>query len=250
MPGRALIVVALAGVAAGCGRSGGGPAPQPVVVAAEPEKPVPAVAALVPSAVAVQPTAKPQPPAEPFRFPGDAGGKKVAAALAPTAPPAPPLPGGGGPRPRTTELDRGEVPPPPVMAAVPPLPPPASKPPRLTPPPERVPADLGRLAAEDPAKVRLPERSRARGEAAANAAAPDLPSLARQLPDRAPTDDPTAEIAAARAVLTALPLPVPAGWFARFGIPDPFEFAAQMRGKTAADGELGTRPVTVPPDKP
>jgi hypothetical protein len=250
MPGRKLIVVAALAGLAGCGRSGGGPAPQPqAVVAAEPEKPVPAVAALVPSAVAVQPVAKPQPPAEPFRFPDDAGGKKVSATLAPAAPPAPPLPGGGGPRPRTTELDRGEVPPPPVTATVPPLPLPVARPPRPTPPPERVPADLGRLAAEDPSKVRLPERPRARGEVAANAASPDLPPLTRQLPDRAPTDDPTAEIAAARAVLTALPLPVPAGWFAKFGIPDPFEFAAQMRGKTAADGELGTKPVTIPPDK-
>ncbi len=247
MPGRKLFAVVLAGVAAGCGRSGG-PAPQPVVVA-EPPEPVPAVAALVPSAVAVQPVTKPQPPAEPFRFPADAGGKKVAATLAPAAPPAPPLPGGGGPRPRTSALDRGEVPQPPVTAVVPPLPPPQAKPPRPTPPPERVPADLGQLAAEDPAKVRLPERPRARAQAA-NLDPADLPPLARQLPDRAPTDDPTAEITAARAVLTVLPLPAPTGWFARFVIPDPFEFAAQMSGKTAADRELGTKPVTVPPAKP
>ncbi|HVK10576.1 MAG TPA: hypothetical protein VM597_17550, partial [Gemmataceae bacterium] len=74
----------------------------------------------------------------------------------------------------------------------------------------------------------------------------DLPPLAHQLPDRASLDDPTAEIAAARAVFTALPLPAPAAWFARFGIPDPFELIEQMKGKTVVEKELGTTPVIVP----
>jgi hypothetical protein len=193
-----------------------------------------------------EPAPAPRPSAEPFRPPTDAAGQTVAAALAPAVPPAPQPP--ATPVPRAAAFDRGEPPLPPATAAVPPLPPPAAKPPRLSPPPERVPADLGRLAAEDPAKVRLPQRPLARARAANPSA--DLPPLARQLPDRASLDDPTAEIAAARAVFTALPLPAPAAWFARFGIPDPFEFVAHMKGKTAVERELGTAPVIVPPMRP
>jgi hypothetical protein len=78
----------------------------------------------------------------------------------------------------------------------------------------------------------------------------DLPPLARPVPDRASLDDPTAELSAARVVFTALPLPAVAGWFARFGIPDPFELADHLRGKTGLDRELGTAPVAVPPGRP
>src|SRR5262249_18615408 len=60
----------------------------------------------------------------------------------------------------------------------------------------------------------------------------------------------TAEISAARVVLTALPLPPVSAWVARLGVPDPFVFAAHLRGKTAIEHELGVKPVYVPPARP
>jgi hypothetical protein len=237
MSGRILTFAALTALAAGCGRSEPKPVAVPVIAAIEPAKP--AVAAAGP-----EEAPPPRPTPEPYRPPTDAAGRVVTAALAPAVPPSPPL-SGAAPRPRTSAFDRGELPLPPVVATVPTLPPPPARPPRPSPPPEQVPADLGRLASDDPARVRMPQRPLAKSQAPSMLA--DLPPLARPLPDRAPLEDPTVEIVAARTVFTALPLPAPAAWFARFGVPDPFEFIEQMKGKTAVEKELGTAPVPVPP---
>ncbi len=244
MTPRITILTALVGLlAAGCGQSPPAAAqPEPpkslVVVQATPEGPKP------------QPSPAPQPlPASPdpeFRYPDDAGGKKVASTLAPSLPPTPVMAPTRKPKERSSEIDRGELPMPKVSVKLPQPPLPPVTPPRPCPPAERVPTDLGSAAALDPSQEKLPELPRVRAPAVANA---DLPRLATQVPERASLDDPTAEIAAARAVFTELPLPFNPAWFVRFGIPDPFEFAEHMRGKTGAAGELGTAPVTVPPMK-
>ena len=117
-------------------------------------------------------------------------------------------------------------------------------------PPERVPDTLGETADRDPAFARLPQRPRVRQPGVPPPGAADVPPLARQVVDRAALDDPTAEIAAVRAVFTALPLPATPAWFLRLGIPDPFELAGHLRGKTGSDAELGTKPVNVPPGRP
>jgi hypothetical protein len=186
----------------------------------------------------------------PFRFPDDVGGKQVAATLAPSVPSAPPLPRVSAPKPRTSAIDRGEIPLPRITAKVPQVPLPPAKATRPSPPPERVPNDLGQAAAENVAAVRLSVTPVERAPAAAKLTPGDLPPLAQQLPNRAPLDDPTAELSAARVVFTQMAWPAVRAAFVRFGIPDPFEFAAQLGGKTAIERELGVTPVNVPPARP
>lgn len=186
----------------------------------------------------------------PFQLPDDDGGKKVAAVLLPTMPPIPDVSGTAGPKPRSSAVERGDVPWPAVVATVPTLPQPKATGAKPTPPPERVPAELGQSVALDPGQVRLPDPPRIRGTPAPPLSAVDVPILATPLPSRASVNDPTAELSAARVVMTQMPLPFSPGWFVRFGIPDPFEIAAQVRGKTGAPGELGTAPVIVSPAKP
>ena len=62
--------------------------------------------------------------------------------------------------------------------------------------------------------------------------------------------DPTADITTARIIFTQLLAPVVINSFARFGIPDPFEFAEHLRSKTGSSAELGTKPEVVPPARP
>jgi len=235
---RISLLIAVTGLLAGCGQS------PPAVAQSDAPK----------TLVVVEPTPQPavQPlaasPAATFAFPDDVGGKKVAATLAPSLPPAPIAAPTTKPKARSSEIDRGELPMPKVSAAVPTTPLPKAKLPRPSPPTERVPVELGSAAALDPSREKLPERPGVRA-VAANPGAVDVPRLANPLPDRASLDDPTTEIAAARVIVTALPLPFNPAWFVRFGIPDPFEFVEHLRGKTGAVGELGTAPVNVPPMK-
>jgi hypothetical protein len=223
-------------------------APAPVLVAevATPARPVSPMAALVPAAPALPKT----PAAPPFRFPNDAGGQKVAATLAPSAPSVPTTPPAAGPKPRTSAIDRGEIPLPRVTSKMPRLALPLAKATRPSPPPERVPNDLGQAAAESVAAVRLSVTPVDRAPAAAKLTPGDLPPLAQQLPGRAPLDDPTAELSAARVVFAEVAWPAVRAAFVRFGIPDPFEFAAHLGGKTAVERELGVTPVNVPPARP
>jgi hypothetical protein len=241
------LVVGLAGCGGKAPQAPVVEAPGPVLVAqvAPPARPVSPLAALVPAAPAI-----PKPSALPFRFPDDLGGKKVAATLAPVAPAAPPMPGVTTPKPRTSAIDRGEIPLPRVTAKMPQLPLPPAKATRPSPPPERVPNDLGQAAAENPAAVRLAVTPIEGGPAAAKLTPADLPPLARQLPGRASLDDPTAALSAARVVFSEMAWPTVRAAFVRFGIPDPFEFAAQLRGETAIERELGVTPVDVPPGRP
>ena len=168
--------------------------------------------------------------------------------MAPSLPPEP-VASPTKPKSRSSTIDDGELPTPTVSVAVPATPPPKSKTPQPSPPNERVPSDLGSAAAVDPSQEKLPEKPRVRVPGPVNPGAVDVPRLASQVPDRASFDDPTAEIATARTIFTKLPLPFNPAWFVRFGIPDPFEFAEHMRGKTGATKELGTAPVNVPPMK-
>jgi len=234
------------GIAVGCGPTPkdepATPTPEPVAV-----QPAPTPVAAVPAPEPQPPAPLPLPPS--FDFPSDAGGQKVAAALKSPVPASPTAPVSATPKPRSSDLDRGELSFAKVDPSSPKAPLPAAKPPRVSPPPEAIPADLGRGTAENPASVKLLEKPPVRSAGPVNAGAADVPPLARSIPDRAATDDPTAEIAAQRAVLTPLPAPLLSVWFLRFSIPDPFEFAEQLKGKTGTDQELGTAPVVVPPGR-
>lgn len=246
MTARITLLIAVTGLfASGCGQS------PPAVAQSETPR----------TLVVVEPTAEepksvpPVPPVQPgqarplaeFAYPDDTGGKKVAATLAPSLPPAPVVAPTTKPKGRSSEIDRGELPLPKVTTTIPATPLPKAKSPRPSPPAERVPPDVGSAAALDPSQEKLPERPGVKAPVVANPGAVDVPRLAILLPDRASLEDPTTEIAAARAVFTMLPLPFNPVWFVRFGIPDPFEFAEHLRGKTGAAGELGTTPVNVPP---
>ena len=240
------------GLIAGCGQPHGSADAAPTTpeqVAAK-TVPTPILSTSIPdSPVATKVTQPTAPPPVPFAFPSDSGGKKLAAVLTPSAALAPVALAGAGPKPRTSDIDRGDLPLPKFVAKVPSLPNPTAKPVRPSAPVELIPADLGQAAAENPGAVKLAEKPLVRATGPINPGAGDVPPLARATPDRAPLEDPTTEIATQRAVNTPLPAPFLSVWFVRFTIPDPFELAEHLKGKTGTDAELGTNPVAVPPGK-
>jgi hypothetical protein len=124
------------------------------------------------------------------------------------------------------------------------------KPPRLTPPPEIVPRELGTTKGIEIMVAWMDDPRPVRSSLPINPGTTDLPSLVRPIPDRVSTADPSAELTANRIVFTDWPLLVQIPSFVRFGIPDPFEWTAHLRGKIGGDEELGTTPVIVPPDQP
>ena len=225
------------------------PASVPTPVVKSPEANHPAIPGAGAPAAKVAQT--PSTPTEPFRYPSDVGGKQVARALAPGLPSAPVLPPTSTPRPRSSSLDRGELPLPKASTELPRTPMVTSGKPiaRPTPPPERVPLDLGQGAAINPASIPLTERPKLKAPSPPAPGAADLPPLARPMTERASLEDPTAEFTAVRVIRTPLPLPEVAGWFIRFTIPDPFELVEQLKGKTGTDAELGVTPAVVPPLK-
>ncbi|QDU19557.1 hypothetical protein [Urbifossiella limnaea] len=247
---RDWLAAAVGVVALGCGRE----APSPAVAVAEPAV---APVAPAPAAVAAQapqpPAPLPQPPAPPpvFPFPTDTAGKELPKVVAPQ-PPAP-LPVdrfGAAPKERAPAAavrpdSLGK------LAAVPPpaLP---KRPAGFAPhaPAERVPLDLGVGADAVPARpsfavppvevVRAPDVTQP----------PPLASLARQVPDRASLDDPSAEPAGAVIVNRVVNPAVVRAEFWRMVLPDPFELAAQVRPVVPPAADPGLTPVTVNPMRP
>ncbi len=199
----------------------------------------------------VKPAPQPVPaPVEPaVKLPDDLGGKAVQKSLMPTVKMPGDLPGPKAARPRITPLDRGELPSAPFVIALPSTPIPKAKPAKPSLPPERPPSDLGQAAAENLTAVKFLDKPLVRAEGPANAGAADVPALARQVVERAPVDDPTAEISAARLIATIFPFPVGTLPFLKQSIPDPFEFAEQLKGKLPRETEFGTVPSVVVPEK-
>jgi hypothetical protein len=116
-------------------------------------------------------------------------------------------------------------------------------------PPERVPFDLGFGAAAVPAKPVLPEAPGIAVKAPDVSALPDLVPLARQVPDRASIDDPTAEPGNA-VIVTKSPFPaIGIAAFLRVAIPDPFELGEQVKPKVPAMAEPAAAPVVVNPQR-
>jgi len=240
MPTRKVLLAAMIAGLAGCGTK---PAPAPPVAMVVPE-PAPAPAPVPP------PAAAPAPPPEPFRFADDRGGKQVERVLAPAAPPVPELPTAGGPRPRAADLDRGELPLPAPRAAPVPHPPVPRRDPLPTPPAERVPADLGPVAAVRPGPGALPEVPvsvfRA-WDVPVPTPATDLPP-ARPVSDKTPTTDPTAALSATRIMSALLPVRALAAPVLQLVLPGTPDLARQIRPRPVP--EFGTMPVTVPPGRP
>ncbi len=216
------------------------PAPPEVVVTVEPEanpepkaetkpesKPTPA-----PASVAVTPATL-----EPA----------VAKALASKTAPLPDAKA-KGPKGHDSEIARGELP----LAKLPPsavsLPPANRKPALPSPPNEGVPVRLGDGAELDWRSVKLSEAPTVKAPPRPQPTAADTPRLGFPQPDRIPADDPTAELSTTRIVNTLLAAPTIAAPFLRLVLPDPFEFAEQL--KPAPTPEFGIVPVVVSPARP
>lgn len=251
---RLLTAALLGGLAAGCGRTD--PGPPAVAVAAPAPDAAPTPAAVTPSPTPVsQPAPQPPPPPPPptvFPFPADAAGKALPAVVSPRPPAALPVERfGGAPKDRTPPArvvnpdGLGKA-----VAALPPVAPP--RPTGFTPhaPAERVPFDLGVGAADVPARPSFPVTPGPVVRAPDVVAPPPLAILGRQLPDRAGLDDPTAD--AGGAVIVNRPVAPVLGLaeFLRVALPDPFEFAAQVKPVVPPAAEPGLAPVVVNPMRP
>ena len=220
--------------------------PDVAVVAAQQADAKPADAAQTP---VVQPKKDEPPPV--FPFPNDAAGKALPKVV---SPPSPPLPAtekfGTAPKVRTAPnklvepepLSKMLYSPPPLLPAKP-----AGV--RPTSPTERVPLDLGFGASKVPAKPLLPDSPGIAIKARDAKLPPDLAPLARQLPDRASLDDPTAEpgnlIIVSRTPMLVLGL---AG-FLKSVLPDPFEFADQVKPRVLPTAEPRLAPVPINPQR-
>jgi hypothetical protein len=199
-----------------------------------------------------QPAPAAAPPAPGFAFPADAAGQATARAVTPK-PPAP-LPTerlGDAPRPRTPparvvdpdSLVKLTLKPPPVLPDRPDGAAPAA-------PPERVPVGLGVGAEGVPQRPPMPAAPVETPRARDVKLPPELPPLARQLPDRAGLDDPTADAGNADVVARSVAVRLAAAAFLRVTLPDPFELADQVRPAVPPAAEPGRAVVPVDPRRP
>jgi hypothetical protein len=101
-------------------------------------------------------------------------------------------------------------------------------------------------AAIDLSKLPISAGPKVKAEAAPAPSAQDLPSQVRQLPDRAPLEDPTAELSRSGIVHTILPLPPSRTPLLRTPLPDPFEYQDQLQSPLP-ERKLGVQPVLVNP---
>lgn len=153
-----------------------------------------------------------------------------------------------GPKGHDSEIARGELP----LAKLPPaavsLPPGNRKTALPSPPNEGVPLRLGDGAELDWRGAKMPEAPTVKSPPRPEPTAADTPRLGFPQPDRIPADDPTADLSTARIVNTLLAAPTIAAPFLRLVLPDPFEFAEQL--KPTPTPEFGIVPVVVPPARP
>ncbi len=246
-------ILSAAVAAAGCNRES--PAAAPAVAVAEPKADAVApVTPATPTPIAIQPQAQPEPPAPPpvFPFPADLAGKELPKVVAPRAPA--PLPAE-----RFGKAPKGRTPParvvePDALGKLAYAPPPAlpKRPAGFQPhaPAERVPFDLGAGAADVPAR---PSFAVVKSEvviAKDVSAPPPLASLAKQVPDRAGLDDPTAEPAGALIVNRTVTPALGLAEFFRSVLPDPFELSAQVKPVVPPAADPGLTPVPVNPMRP
>ncbi|HEX4613486.1 MAG TPA: hypothetical protein VH092_35215, partial [Urbifossiella sp.] len=234
------------------------PAPPIAVAVAEPRAvdptPAPTPASATPAPSQQQPAPPPQPPAPPpvFPFPTDLSGKELPKVVAPRTPaPLPVEKFGATPKDRTPParvvspdpLGKLAYTPPPVLS-----PRPAGFLPHA--PAERVPLDLGVGAADVPARPAFAVAPSAPVPAKDVNTPPPLASLARQLPDRASLEDPSAEPGGAVIVNRSVNPAYERAEFLRVTLPDPFELAAQVKPVVPPTTDPGLSPVPVNPMRP
>jgi hypothetical protein len=152
------------------------------------------------------------------------------------------------PKGRDSSIERGELPAGIPSATIPSLPPPTRKPALPSPPAEGVSHRIGDGAELDWRGFRQPVAPPVKAPPRPEPSAADVPRLGFPQPDRIPTDDPTAELSTARIVNTLLMAPTITAPFVRLLLPDPFEFAGQLKPSPAP--EFATTPVLVSPARP
>lgn len=152
------------------------------------------------------------------------------------------------PRPRLGDIDRGDLPMVKPTAKAVPLPPVTRKPTLPSPPSEGVSQRVGEGSEMNWRDAKFPESPTVKSPPRAEPTAADVPRLGYPVPDRIPVDDPTAEISTARIVNTLMVAPTIAAPFLRLMLPDPFEFAEQVKPPTTS--EFATTPVLVPMARP
>lgn len=258
MMARLMIVMTLF-AAIGCVRQSTEPSRDDAVAMAAPsavsitEATDPAIDSLPVAAVpSIQPVAKKS--AEPpptFNYPPDLAGQALPRVVSPVAPPQPDVAKLGqlpiDRTPPSTLLHPDPVSsklysPSPVLLARPV----GAQP---TAPPEKVPLDVGNRAEAVPAKPVLPEAPLVARPGPDVNEPPNLPPLGRAQPDRAPFDDPTADLGnAAIAGQSKTPLLAPSP-FLKFGLPDPFEFSNHVKPRVLPMAEPNPLPVLIDPER-
>ncbi|HXD85351.1 MAG TPA: hypothetical protein VN641_02580 [Urbifossiella sp.] len=197
------------------------------------------------------PPAEKEEPPPVFPFPDDAAGKALPAVVAPRQPAPPPVEKfGQAPTTRRvpgkviepSSLPRARYAPPPLLLSGP-----ASA--AIAAPRERIPLDLGFGASAVPARPLLPESPGITLKARDVKRPPVLPSLGRQLSDRASLDDPTAEPGNAAIVSRSPTFILGVASFLKVALPDPFELAEQVKGLIPAKAEPSAAPVPVNPQR-
>lgn len=238
---KRLLLLLLLGISA-CGPSAPPPPPPELVVAADPKPQPPATNEVKPATIAA---AKAEPTAsEPARIEISA---PTARALGMKLPPL--LESRArGPKVRDSGLERGEwlgANPAPTVV---PIPLPQRKPVFPSPPGEVAPLQITDAALPGWRGLKFPDAPGVKSPPRPEPTAADVPRLGFAQPDRIPADDPTSEISTARIVNTLIVAPAITAPFIRLLLPDPFEFAGQLRLPAAP--EFATTPVVVPPARP
>jgi hypothetical protein len=181
-----------------------------------------------------------------FAFPDDSGGKILSRILPPGAPERLPA-AKTGPltRTRLKALEQPEATSNPPIPTLPKLPP--AKRTALHPhlPAEPTPLFDLREEIDTPRRPELPESERIRTPSRDVSLPIELPLQSRYSPDRAPTDDPTAEMSLEKALSQPQPLRTEQAPFVRINLPEPFENRASVRSSTPEPGLV--TPTPMPP---
>lgn len=199
---------------------------------------------------AKQPDPKPEGPPPTFAFPPDLAGKALPRVVAPDV--SKPLPdkGAAQPKPRAIPdkvLDPDSTGRTNYFPA--PLLPPKSATGKPTNPVEKVPVTFGAGADGVPAKPVLPVAAVETPRARDVNVPPPAPVLGRPATDRVPFDDPTGDIANAAVVAQVVKTSLAVSGFLKVTVPDPFEFAEQVKPKVPQSAEPSVAPITVNPQR-
>lgn len=198
------------------------------------------------SAASTETTAADEPASDDtFAFPDDSGGKILSRILPPGAPGKLPAAAKTGPltRTRPMALEQPEVTSNPPNPSLPRLSPAkhAALRPRL--PAETSPLFNLREEIDTPRRPELPESERIRTPSRDVNLPIDLPVQARYSPDRAPLEDPTAELSLEKALSHPAPLRTEPAPFVRINLPEPFENRASVSSTTPEPGIVAPTPM-------